>query len=303
MKISVNSPSKAIDLTLTLSCGQVFRWVQYGGSWFGTLGKTLIKIRQRKGYLDVQSSHPILRSTISNYLRLDDDLESIISELSEDTVFSQVAYEVRGLRILRQDPWECLISYICSRNSRISMIRRVLNNICQRFGEKVTLGEYTNYTFPRPEEIVEAKLSELIGCGLRYGRVQAEEIKNAAELVQKGALDFNVLKRMSYPEAKTKLISLCRGVGSKVADCILLFSLEKIEAFPIDVWVARAMATLYHKYLDKRLVKRILSNPHLSNADYERLSRFARDHFGRYAGYAQEYLYHWIRTKNVECDA
>ncbi|MBS7625581.1 hypothetical protein KEJ51_00840 [Candidatus Bathyarchaeota archaeon] len=298
MKISVDSPSKTIDLALTLSCGQVFRWLQYGHSWVGTLGNTLIKIRQRKGYLEVQPSNPILRSTISDYLRLDDDLESIISELSGDTFFRQVAYEVRGLRILRQDPWECLISYICSRNSRISMIRRVLNNMCRRFGEKVTLGQYTNYTFPGPEEILNAKPSELIGCGLRYGRRQAEEIKNAAELVHKGILDFNVLKKIPYPEAKIELTSLCRGVGSKVADCVLLFSLEKLEAFPIDVWVARAMVNLYHDYLDKRLVKRVRSNHRLSNADYERLSMFARDRFGRYAGYAQEYLYHWIRTKN-----
>lgn len=303
MKISVNSPSKAIDLALTLSCGQVFRWLQYGDSWVGTIGNTLVKIRQRKGYLEVQSSHPILRSTISDYLRLDDDLESIISGLSRDIFFRQVAYEVRGLRILRQDPWECLISYICSRNSRISMIRRVLNNMCRRFGEKVTLDRYTTYTFPRPEEILSVKPSELIGCGLRYGRRQAEEIKSAAELVHRGTLDFNMLKKMPYPEAKTELTSLCRGVGSKVADCVLLFSLEKLEAFPIDLWVARAMVTIYHKHLDKHLVKRIHSNPHLSNADYERLSMFARDRFGHYAGYAQEYLYHWIRTKTVECES
>ncbi|MGQ9542632.1 MAG: DNA-3-methyladenine glycosylase family protein [Candidatus Bathyarchaeia archaeon] len=300
MRILVDSPSKTIDLALTLSCGQAFRWVQNGDWWVGMLGNILVKMRRRRGYLEVQSSHPISENFIVEYLRLDDDLSSIMSELSRDHAFRHIAEKVQGIRILRQDPWECIISYICSRNCRISMIQRILSNICRRFGDEVRLGSCAEYSFPGPEAVSKAEVSELAGCGLRYGKRQAEELKNVAELVLGGVLNFNVLKRMPYHEAKASLISLCRGVGNKVADCVLLFSLDKLEAFPIDVWVARAITELYHEYLDKNLAGRIAKNPHLSNRDYESLSRFARSRFGRYAGYAQEYLYYWRRTHKLE---
>jgi len=265
------------------------------------VGEEMIRMRQTGDLLEVESPRPVAESKITRYLRFDDDLGSILKELSKDSRLREVMAEVGGIRIVRQDPWECLVSYIVSRNCSIPMIRRTLDNLCRKFGKKIVWEESIDYGFPAPEMISQAEPSELVKCSLRYGRRQALELRKMAEFVSEGTMDFAALKRMPYEEAKSALMSFDNGVGNKVADCVLLFSLEKLEAFPVDVWVARAVAQLYQKHLDSESVDRIKREHRLTPKDYKCVSDFGRRRFGRYAGYAQEYLYHWIRLQRGAC--
>lgn len=301
MNVDLDDNSKSIELDRTLSCGQVFRWAKLSGWWLGVLDDKMIKIRQQGDRLEVRSSNSIPKTTIISYLRLDDDLHAIVKELCKDETFRTIVARVRGIRILRQDPWECLVSYICSRNCRIVMIRKVLNTLSCRFGQKIVWDGYIDYSFPTAETVARAKLEDLMKCGLRYGRIQALELREMAKLVCEGVIDFDKLRKMPYGEAKSTLMSYDHGIGNKVSDCILLFSLEKLEAFPVDVWIARALAQLYHFQLGRRLAKRIRDGRHLTVRDYKILSEFGRMHFGRYAGYAQEYLYYWRRLQQNVC--
>ncbi|MCX6658848.1 MAG: hypothetical protein NTX81_00495 [Candidatus Bathyarchaeota archaeon] len=302
MNIVLDISPGHLDLDTTLRCGQVFRWTRLGDWWFGMLGDVMVKMRQEKQFLNVKTSAAISESKLEDYLRLDDDLGAIIGGLSKDRIFRSVANQVSGLRLLRQDPWECLVSYICSRNCKIAMISRILNNLSQKFGKKVVWKRSVNYCFPEPNALCQAELSEIASCGLRYGKRQAYELKQIAKLVCEGAIDFEILRRMTYSETKKILLSFDHGVGNKVADCVLLFSLEKLEAFPVDVWVGRAVVQLYGKFLGSEFIQRIDRTRHLSARDYGILSEFGQMHFGRYAGYAQEYLYHWTRLQHNACD-
>jgi N-glycosylase/DNA lyase len=297
MQIQVDQASKAINLDDTFSCGQIFRWARQGGWWLGMVDGVPTRMRQRGKLLEVESSSPLDESKITRFLRLDDDLDSILKELSRDNQIRKVFADVRDLRILRQDPWECLISYILSRNCSIPVIERMLNSICSRFGEAIEWKGHFYHRFPEPVSILEAEPTGLVRCSLRYGRKQALELKEIARLVYEGIIDFDTLRRMPYEDARSMLISFDHGIGSKVSDCVLLFSLEKLEAFPVDVWISRAVAQLYQARLKPELVRRIRCRSRLAAKDYNSISNFGRQLFGRYAGYAQEYLYHWIRLQ------
>ncbi|MEM2942321.1 MAG: DNA glycosylase [Candidatus Bathyarchaeia archaeon] len=297
MEIQLDQPSRPISLDDTLSCGQVFRWVRQGGWWLGMVDGVPTRMRQKGELLEVESASLLAESSVARFLRLDDDLDSILRELSRDDLVRKVFADVRGVRIVRQDPWECLVSYILSRNCSIPVIERMLNNMCCRFGDRIEWGGHVYYRFPEPESILGVKPIELVRCSLRYGRRQAFELKKIARLVSDGIIDFDALGRMSYEDARSTLISFDHGIGRKVSDCILLFSLEKLEAFPVDVWVSRAVAQLYHTRLKPELVRRIRCRSRLTAKDYDSISAFGRQLFGRYAGYAQMYLYHWIRLR------
>jgi N-glycosylase/DNA lyase len=299
--VRTDGPSKAIDLDLTFSCGQVFRWTKVEDGWVGVIGDSLVRLQQKEGRLLFQSSPPLPKSRITGYLRLDDNLQSILKELARDKEFRRIVKSIPGIRILRQDPWECLASFVCSRNCRVPMIRRIVRNVSERFGKRITSGEYVGYSFPEAEIVSQASLLDLASCGFRYGRRQARELKELARLICKGEIDFDGLKNTSYAEAKARLMSFDHGVGNKVADCVLLFSLEKLESFPVDVWVARAVIELYRDHLRSDLASKIAGGQSLTPKEYREISDFGRSHFGRYAGYAQEYIYHWKRLKEGVC--
>jgi N-glycosylase/DNA lyase len=181
------------------------------------------------------------------------------------------------------------------------MISRTLCDLSKNLGEKVTLGNHTDYAFPSPEIIARSKLNELTKCRFRFGKTQANEIKEISKIVCSKELDFDKVKRMSYPEAKDKLMSIGHGVGNKVADCVLLFSLDKLESFPVDVWIARALVELYGQEFNAKLINKIKRKQNLTSKEYRLLSDFGRKHFGKYAGYAQEYIYHWKRLRDGAC--
>jgi N-glycosylase/DNA lyase len=277
-------------LDVTLCCGQVFRWDKRGDWWYGVVGDRVFKIRQQNTELEFANAD---KKFVEHYFGLDDDLQEIRDRIGKDETIKTALREFWGLRIIRQDAWECLISYICATYKSIAAIKHMLLKLSKKFGEKMTLDGYHFYTFPTPEKLAKTTESDLMVCGLGY---RAKYVLATSKKIYENGFDLEGLRKMPYQQAKTELFSLS-GVGPKVADCILLFSLEKLCAFPVDVWIKRAMLKHYAEHFPNAFIKKISSQESLSNSKYERLSEFGRNYFGEYAGYAQEYLYHYERMK------
>jgi len=294
MELKLNRSSGPFSLEHTLNCGQLFRWKQLDAWWYGVVADRAIKIKQCNDRLTFQvfpeiNNHGFIKS----YLRLDDDLSEILSEINKDEHMQKAITLFDGLRLCRQEPWECLISYICATYKSISAIKGMINNIARQFGKKLTFDGYDFYTFPKPETLAQVSDKELRGCGLGF---RAKRVLETAKIVASGELSLECLKKMDYFEAKRTLLGLF-GVGHKVADCVLLFSLEKLEAFPIDVWMKRVATSLYSCHFDSSFVERVEGKGSITPKEYATIGTFGREYFGRYAGYAQEYLFHLLRTQ------
>jgi N-glycosylase/DNA lyase len=294
MDIKLDRSTVPFSLEHTLDCGQLFRWKKLGDWWYGVVADRVIKIKQSGKRLMFQVFPETQnQGFIEDYLRLDDDLPSIMSEISKDEHMRKAINLFCGLRIVRQEPWECLISYICATYKSIPAIKKMINSISRCFGKRLTFDGYDFYTFPKPSDLAQACPKELRNCGLGF---RAERALETAKLVDSGEFSLEALKSMDYWNARRELLGL-PGVGQKVADCVLLFSLEKLEAFPIDVWMKRAATTLYASHFDSSFIKRVASKSSLTPKEYRTIGSFGREYFGKYAGYAQEYLFHYLRTQ------
>jgi N-glycosylase/DNA lyase len=277
------------NLDVTLCCGQVFRWEKKGDWWYGVAGNRVFKIRQVNAELEFAN---VDERFIQHYFGLDDDLKKISAEIGKDEHIRTALREFWGLRIIRQDPWECLISYICATYKSIAAIKQMLVRLSEKFGERMTLDGWDFYSFPTPEKLAKTTESALMTCGLGY---RAKYVLETSQRMLENDFSLESLKKMPYQQAKKELVDF-PGVGLKVADCILLFSLGKTEAFPVDVWMKRSILKHYAAYFPKAFLEKISSHDSLSNGEYEKLNEFGRKYFGEYAGYAQEYLYHYERT-------
>ena len=294
MEIELTRSIGPFSLEHTLDCGQLFRWKKLDDWWYGVVADSVIKMKQCNERLIFHGIPEIPnREFIMNYLRLDDDLSAIFSEIDKDEHMKEAIRLFSGLRLCRQTPWECLISYICATYKSIPAIKKMINGISQRFGKELTFDDYTFYTFPKPTDLAHVNQKELRSCGLGF---RAERILETAKTVAHGRFSLESLKSMTYLDAKRMLLDL-PGVGHKVADCVLLFSLEKLEAFPIDVWMKRAITSFYATHFESSFIKRITSKGSPTTKEYETIGSFGREYFGRYAGYAQEYLFHLLRTQ------
>lgn len=280
----------AFDLDFTLCCGQVFRWQKKGGWWYGVVGECAFKIRQCGFELEFEN---ISEEFVRCYFGLNDDLEKINSCIGKDDYIKKALRKFEGLRVVRQEPWECLISFICATYKSIAAIELMLSKLCRKFGEKKAFDGLDFYTLPTVDKLAFASENGLRECGLGY---RAKYVQATAEKIHDENINLESLKTLPYLEAKKMIVDF-PGVGLKVADCVLLFSLEKLDAFPVDVWVKRVILNHYQNHFPEALVKKLLSHESLSNSEYEKLSAFGRNYFGRYAGYAQEYLYHYERAQ------
>src|SRR5208283_3845411 len=280
----------AFDLDFSLCCGQVFRWKKIGEWCYGVVGENVFKIRQCGSELEF---YGVTGEFVKYYFGLNDDLEQITHCIDRDDYIKAALHRFEGLRIVRQEPWECLISFICATYKSIAAIQQMLNKISTKFGEKRVFDGLDFYVFPSAKTLALASENGLRECGLGY---RAKYVQATAKKICEEKFDLESLKAMPYLEARKKLVEF-PGVGLKVADCVLLFSLEKLEALPVDVWIKRAILNHYANQLPKALVKKLLSHNSLTNSDYEKLNAFGRSYFGRYAGYAQEYLFHYERTQ------
>lgn len=278
------------DLDFSLCCGQVFRWQKIGDWWYGIVGKNIAKIRQCGAELEFEN---VNEAFVRYYFGLNDDLALISQCIAKDRYIREALGCFAGLRIVRQIPWECLISFICASYKNIAAIELMLKKISQKYGDKQSCDGIDFHIFPPVERLALASESGLRECGLGY---RAKYVQETARKVFEEKIDLEALKLRPYLEARKTLLEF-QGVGLKVADCILLFSLEKMEAFPIDVWVKRVVLNHYADKFPKDLVKKMQSHDSLSNGEYEKIGVFARSYFGDYAGYAQEYLYHYERTQ------
>ncbi len=269
---------RSFSLDATLNGEQDFRWRPLkDGCHSGVLSGRLIHVRQCDGGVEYRADSD-LDALLSSYFRLDDDVAAIWNELSRgDETIAELLEKHRHVRLSRQpDRWECVVAYICSANKSVEGIRVSVEKIAEAFGDRVELPGDVRCTFPTVERILEAGEEGLEKLGL--GLDKHAKIVAAARQISRGELDLAYLSQpqVAYAEARMRLMG-CYGIGPKIADCIALFALDKLDAFPVDRWVRRAMEDRYF--------------PDGVSSD-ETLVMWARDHFGDYAGYANQLLFH-----------
>jgi N-glycosylase/DNA lyase len=267
---------RPFDLSLSLSCGQAFRWEERDGWWEGVVGGRVWRVRRDRDRVIFQGTSA---RAVRHYLALDEDLPGILSSIDRDPAMHRAIEACRGLRILRQDPWEILISFICATNTNIPRIRRMIASLSQCFGTWVPGAVEPRYSFPGPEALSGSCGTHLSPCRLGY---RDRFIAATAAIVEE---DPGILERIAglpFDEARAVLLSF-PGVGPKAADCILLFGFHRLESFPVDIWIRRLM---HERYLPPASGA---GGP--SEKENRRIREFGREYFGAYAGYAQEYLF------------
>lgn len=297
--VALESP---FNLDFTLASGQAFRWERRGEWWYGVVSGGVLKVRQEGESLRCASGADSIDSQfVRGYFRLDDDIEAILDSIMKDEVMAQAVQRFYGLRLLKQEPWECLASFALATNSNIPRIVKMVSAVSTAFGERVVFEGDEFRSFPKAEAIADASLEALRSCGLGY---RTPFLRHIAASVADGKVDLTELRLQDYDSARGILLKealgekALLGVGPKVADCVLLYSCGKNEAFPIDVWVARALADQYARLFPKELRAKLgsKSKARLGRRDYDEVSKVVREHYGRYAGYAQLYLYMSARS-------
>jgi len=300
------------DLAATLDSGQAFRWQPGRGSWTGVIGQYPVRLTGTRSGIRAETAGPVTDwRWLRDYLQTEADLDAALRTFPDDEPMRQAVAACRGLRLLRQDPWECLASFMLSATKQIVQIRQIIALLCERFGEPIAanvadddVGRRTfplpkiaadlrprrrsggsglsathlSHSFPTAERLAGLTEADLRACKMGF---RAPNLHAAARRIADGRFDLKRLQQLPLPEAREELMKL-RGVGRKIADCVLLFAYGFEGAFPVDVWVERALRELY---FPRRQVSA------------KRLHHFAATHFGPRAGYAQQYLFHYIRTK------
>jgi len=260
-----------VNIDDTINSGQLFLWKKIHSKWYGVNGKKLQILEDK---LDVENKD------IHNFFRFGDDFQIIKRKLSRDKVLKKAIENFPGMRILRQDPFQCYISFIVSSNSNIPNIQTRLQKLCSTFGEKKIVNGEKFFLFPEPEKLANTSISKIEKCGLGY---RSKYVKKAAIAVNDGIINFRTLKKQSYYDARDDLCKVF-GIGKKVADCILLFSLDKLEAVPLDRWVLRILQKYYSKEFE-------IKTKSITEKMYDELHERIVEHFGEYAGYAQQFLF------------
>lgn len=284
-------PVTDYDLGATLDSGQAFRWRRNEGAWEGVICGRWVRLRCRKPKPDetgLEARSTVIEATtavpqtewrwLTDYLQSEIDLGAVTGSFPVDPSMQSAVAACRGLRLLRQEPWEALASFICSSTKQIVQIRQIVELLSERFGESVPGLSGSAWAFPTAERIAELDVADLRACKLGF---RAPYVHAAARAVADGRLDLESLRRLPLERARESLVEL-PGVGRKIADCVLLFGYGFPAAFPVDVWILRALRELY---FPKRKPKP------------QRLLRFTETYFGPHGGYAQQYLFHYMRTR------
>lgn len=293
------------SLRLTLYMGQAFRWRRLDGSvdkledsgrhpdseWHsGVLGSFLIHLRQvgsrveyRASKFDGPADDEDVRTLLQGYFRLDDDVSRIYSDLTNrDASIARLIENYGGMRLLRQDPWECTVAYLCSANNNIRQISSIVERIAAEFGDPVELAGEVRRVFPLPEQVAHDDSGNRL-FSMRLGLKRAPNIVAAARSVISGEIDLHALRAAPYVSVKRGIRKL-PGVGHKIADCIALFSLDKLEAFPVDVHIGRALAG----WPDSPFPSGARG---LADRQYATVVSWAQDKFGSHAGYAGQLMF------------
>lgn len=275
------------DLSRTLSCGQCFRWTALADGtatrWRGVVAGAVVTVAQAPdgltvtwhGHSTALARHGLSPAHLRRHLGVDEPLAEIEAALARDRVLLRLLSRTSGIAIMHQDPWECLVSYVVSAFNNIPKIGLSIERLARRFGEPI-FGEGDTggggWAFPSAERLAAASPAALRACALGY---RARYVRDLARMVANREIDLPRIATMPFDDARAALLAL-PGVGEKVADCVLLFAFGHGEAFPVDVWVARAVGRWY---FGGRLVAP------------RKVRRWARDRFGPLAGYAQQHLF------------
>ncbi|HEX8680197.1 MAG TPA: DNA glycosylase, partial [Chthoniobacterales bacterium] len=257
------------DLAKTLDSGQVFHWEPHAAGFIGTIGEQPAFVEQRGAELFVAGAPA---AVVSHYFALDHSLGAICAAFPEDEAMNAAAAYCCGLRIIRQPIWDCLASFITSSMKQVAHIRQMSRALRERFGERSMLYGTRLYHFPSAERLARATEAELRSCALGY---RAKNLLLTAQRVSSGEADLERWRALDDDELRAQLCGL-RGVGAKVANCVMLFAYERLRAFPIDVWIERVLRERY--FARKR------------NVTAAKLRVFCDSYFGEHGGYAQQYL-------------
>lgn len=265
-------------------CGQCFRWDEESdGSYTGIVGKNVINVKQVENKV-IFSSYGVdnLEKLVINYFDLTRNYEEIKDKLSKiDEHLARSIEYGSGIRILNQDLWETIISFIISANNNIPRIKGIINRISKNYGEKIEWNGKEYYTFPTVEELSKASVEDLRALGLGFRDVRVYE--TTRKILEK-QVDLEELHKEKDTQKVRDILLTLDGVGPKVADCILLFStLKRFDVFPIDVWVRRVMNELYIKNEDETKVSK------------KEIEKLAKEKYGNLEGIAQQYLFFWKR--------
>ena len=286
MRLAVDQP---FDLAATLECGQGHRWKKTDGGWYeGVMGADVVLIKQRAVHgaleFDCELDEAQMATRLHRHFRLDDDIEAIYADLRKrDGKMSELVERYPGMRVMRIDPWECLVFFILSAGTDIKRIQGNMENLSNKFGAAVNLSGSQRCAFPTPEQLSEVGETELKRLIVGFNR-NATATYRTIMSVQNGCLSIAELRKMTYERA-TKELTKMYGIGSKIANCVALFSLGELKAFPIDRHIFRALDKLYGNNAGFPKVNR------LDERSYPRLLNWAQDYFGPYAGYASQFLF------------
>jgi len=257
------------DLVKIFECGQCFRWnADENGVYTGVARGRAACLRHERGSVFISGTTEDFETVWRDYFDLDRDYEEIRQKLCIDGFMTRATHYGAGIRILRQDSWEALCSFILSQCNNIRRIKKIIDALCREFGNRIEFGGKDYYTFPSAEKLAPQNEENLapLRCGYR-----AAYIIDAARAVAEGTLELDSLSDHSPEDAREALKKL-RGVGDKVADCVVLFGLGKLDAFPLDVWMKRAVAEHYSQGFDPKV-------------------------FSPFAGVAQQYIFYYVRSK------
>ena len=274
-----------INLRATLLSGQAFRW-KYKSGWFdGVIGDTGIRLREISDmkiefYCEPDKEEHFTKQLL-DYLGYQYNINEIYLSLSKDKSVANAIKQYHGMRILKQDPWECMISFICSSASNIKRITNNIEAICDKFGNPISNDTNSRKTFPSAQILSNVTSEELRNLGLGY---RADYVRSAALTVSKMKKQLFYYRKESYDDCLNFLTTI-NGIGDKIANCILLFSLDKPHAFPVDVWIDRVLRESYFETQTK-----------MSKID---MRRWSQQYFGEYAGFANHYLFHSRRKNNI----
>jgi len=274
-----NIPAPYFDLDYTLDCGQVFRWIPEDDWWHGVVKGEIIHAFQDRETESLILDSRLPEDYLYRYFRLDDDIPSIFSDMDKDAYIHEAISKYSGLRLILQEPWECLISYMLATASNIPRIKKTIGTMSRLLGEDLGNGFFS---FPEPEALAGCCSDDLCECrmGFRAGR-----LVQAAQQVADGEFDLNAPFDMGYGEAKQYLMNI-EGIGDKVADCILLFSYDKMEAFPVDTHVEKIVKQYYSDNFEGPYTK-------------AKMAEWGISYFGKYCGYAQQYLFYQRRLEGA----
>lgn len=258
------------SLDRSLRCGQVFRWEKTGDWWEGVVDREMIRIRQQGRLLTFEGT---TREQVRDYFQLDLDLAHILRSIDRDSVIHGAIDTCRGLRLIKQPPWECLASYICATYANIPGIKKKVALLAENLGDPISSRSAREWhSFPSAESVAGSDLCDISACRLGY---RAPYLCATAQAISRDPGWIDRIQAYDYATARRDLMCL-PGVGPKVADCVLLFAFQKYEAFPVDVWISRIMQRFYGAPV---------------KGNYEQTCCLGRRYFGAYAGYAQEYLF------------